>query len=471
MTSEKYFAVHGHFYQPPRVDPLNGQIPQEYGADPYANWNELIYHQCYLPNTTLRNFEKISFNFGATLSEWIAGYAPETMQSIVQQENRVVQQHGVSNGMAQPYFHVIMPLASPRDRDCLVHWGMREYEQRFGHKPQGMWLPETAVDLPSLQALADHGIQFTILAPWQAKDPALDISQPYQVRLPDGRSVAVFFYNSFLSSEVSFNPAATENADRYVQDWLLPQFDHFRRQGPRLFLAASDGELYGHHQPYRDMFLSHLLDGAVEAAQVVHTFPALWLKEHPVASEAQINENTSWSCHHGIERWRDVCGDAPTATWKAPLRQFLDQLAETIDQVFEEKLDGLVKDPWALRRDYIELLLGSWTMADLMRAHALMDLTGQQMAMLDLLLQAQFERLRMFSSDAWFFYDLDRIEPLNALKYAAHAAFLVRHAAGSDVSSRLMPVLARATSQHSGLCGDMAFLGFTSQFELKYNHA
>jgi len=230
LISDKYFAVHGHFYQPPRVDPLSGQIPQEYGADPYANWNELIYNQCYLPNTTLRNFEKISFNIGATLSDWIAGYAPHTLQSIVQQENTVFSRYCISNGMAQPYFHVIMPLASPRDRDCLVHWGMREFEHRFGHTSQGMWLPETAVDLASLQSLADHGIQFTILAPWQAKDPSLDVSQPYLVRLPDGRQIRV-------SAAVS-STRAISRAIECGPDSLSPRRSTVNRSTPASSTAA-----------------------------------------------------------------------------------------------------------------------------------------------------------------------------------------------------------------------------------------
>lgn len=461
----KHFIVHGHFYQPPRVDPFSNQIPDEFGAHPYGNWTEKIYHQCYLPNTNLCNFEKISFNIGPTLFAWLDQHHPETIQAIVDQERLVMQRTGISNAMAQPYFHLIMPLASQRDKDTMVRWGIRDYETRFGRKPEGMWLPETAVDLESLATLKAHSIQYTILAPWQAKDPALDITQPYRVKLPGGVDIVVFFYNRFLSSEISFNPSATENADRYVRDWLLPQTETLKQDKAQLFLAASDGELYGHHRAHRDQFLGHLIDGAVESVGIERIYPSLWLKNHPVDSFAEINENTSWSCHHGIERWRDVCGDAPTATWKKPLRDFLDHLAENIDQVYESRLDGLIRDPWKLRDEYADVLLGLESVEGLINKHDSTQMEKGKKSQVKLLVQAQYERLRMLSSDAWFFYDLDRIEPLNALKYAAHAVYLVERAVEADPSDEIIPIISQAKSELSGLTGELAFLGYLKKFE------
>ena len=467
--AEKHFCVHGHFYQPPRVDPFTGEIPQEFGSEPYPNWTEKIYHSCYLPNTADGNFEKISFNFGSTLIHWMEQHHPDTLKEIVKQENAVYERTGASNGMAQPYFHVIMPLTSRRDKTTLVRWGLQDYERIFGHKPQGMWLPETAVDLESLDVLAQEGIQFTILAPWQAKQSDLDITRPYRIELPSGRSMGVFFYNSFLSGEISFNPTATENADKFVQDWLMPQMAHIQRDGAQFFLAASDGELYGHHQPYRDMFLAHLLDGAVEERGILRSYPAAWLRDHPLDASTEIIENTSWSCHHGIERWRDVCGDAPDATWKKPLREFLTQLTIAIDTVYEEMAAKLVNDPWALREGYAQVIMGQTTPNEYVQTHAKKNLTSQEIKQLKNLLAAQHERLRMLSSDAWFFYDLDRIEPLNALKYAAHATYLTKLACGRNVSEEFLPIISRAKSQLSGLHGDMAYLSYLSRFELNYN--
>ena len=459
------FCVHGHFYQPPRVDPFTRVIPEEYGASPYSNWTEKIYHECYQPNASAGNFQKISFNIGATLLEWLDQYHPETVRAIVEQEAMVFQRFGVSNAMAQPYFHYIMPLASTREKDIMIRWGIRDYEVHFGRRPQGMWLPETAVDLASLEALADHGITFTILAPWQAKDPALDTSKPWNVKLPNGKNMVVFFYNSFLSGEISFNPGATENADDFVQKWLIPQSQTLSRPGDQIILAASDGELYGHHQPYREKFLAYLLDGAVEKQDIQREFPALWLRDHPAEDYAEIIENTSWSCHHGIERWRDVCGDAPTAIWKKPLRQFLIELANAIDAIYEIRLKNLIREPWALRDEYSDVLLETIKIDELIQRHATQTLTPGQGSMVKLLVQAQFERLRMFSSDAWFFFDLDRIEPLNALKYAAHAANLVEQATGQDPSDGLISIISEARSELSGLTGEMAFLGYLKKFE------
>jgi alpha-amylase/alpha-mannosidase (GH57 family) len=358
-----------------------------------------------------------------------------------------------------------MPLASAHEKETVIRWGIRDYEAHFSRRPQGMWLPETAVDLTSLEALANHGITYTILAPWQAKDPLLDTTRPWNVKLPNGKNMVVFFYNAFLSGEISFNPGATENADRFVQDWLIPRSQTLTRPGEQIILAASDGELYGHHQPSREKFLSYLLDGAVEKQGIQREFPALWLRDHLVEDYAEIIENTSWSCHHGIERWRDVCGDAPTAIWKKPLRQFLIKLADAIDVIYESRLLNLIRDPWALRDDYSNVLLGSEKIDELIERYTLHTLTPGQSSMAKLLVQAQFERLRMFSSDAWFFFDLDRIEPLNALKYAAHAANLVEQATGQDPSDGLISVISEARSELSGLTGEMAFLGYLKKFE------
>ena len=460
-----HFCVHGHFYQPPREDAFSGVIPQEFGAGPHGNWTERIYHECYLPNVRAGNFQKMSFNIGPTLFAWMEKHHPETVADIAAQENMVVQRTGFSNAIAQPYFHLIMPLASPRDRDTMIRWGIREYEKRFGHAPQGMWLPETAADLASLSDLTNHGITFTILAPWQAKDPNLDKSHPYRIALADDNAISAFFYNGFLSGEISFNPTASENADTFVKNWLIPQAKTMQAEGDTLIVAASDGELYGHHQPYRDRFLSYLMDGAVEKAGIIHTFPALWLGEHPADHTTHILENTSWSCHHGIERWRNVCGDAPNATWKKPLREFLDQMAAVIDALYASHLSGWVRDVWALRDAYIDVLLGDISVDNLIAQHAVRELTPGQAAIVKLLLEAQYERLRMFSSDAWFFYDLDRIEPLNALKYAAHAAGLVERATGTDPSQELISIASRARSEVSSLTADIMFLGFLKKFE------
>lgn len=455
--TQKYLSIHGHFYQPPRIDPRINRIPREKGAQPYENWTSRIHDECYLPNAKDHNFEKISFNFGPTLTAWLAKHKPNTLAEIVRQENQVFENIGVSNAMAQPYIHAIMPLVPRREKETLVRWGIADFKYHFGHTPQGMWLPETAVDLNTLDILADHHIQFTILAPWQAKNPSLDITKPYLVKTPSGKAVTVFFYNSFLSSELSFNTSASMEAEPFVDGWLIPQARDMQREDDQLFLAASDGELYGHHMKEREEFLAYLLDHALSPKGFSPIFPAQWLQSHPATEYAEINENTSWSCHHGIERWKDVCGDAPDAYWKAPLREFLDKLADAIDKKYFNYANQFVTDPWSLREGYIDVLLRKKTVSSLIKSFLLKSIGDEELVNLQYLLEAEFERLRMHSSDAWFFFDFDSIEPLNGLKYAAHAVWLVEQAIGENLSQPLCSILAGAKDKTSGLTGDVAF--------------
>ncbi len=461
----RFFSIHGHFYQPPRIDPFTEEIPEEYGADPYGNWTEKIFHECYEPNAKKGNFEKISFNFGPNLFAWMDENHPETAKEIIQQEHIVYQRTGLSNAMAHPYFHIILPLANERDKKTMVRWGIRDYEVRFGRKPLGMWLPETAVNLPTLQVFAEHGIEFVILAPWQADADNLDTTRTYKIKLEGNKEISALFFNNFLSKEMSFNPSATENADKFVEKWLLPHLQDTCGKNICLSLAAMDGELFGHHHKFRDAFLSYLLDGAVESAEIENTFPALWIKENPPQDFIKVKENTSWSCMHGIQRWMDVCGDAPSATWKKPLREFMNFLSESIDTIYESSLDDLIPDVWKLRDEYVDALLNQKKAEEIIRENAFDDLDEMEISQIETLLSAQFERLRMFSSDAWFFYDIDRIEPINALKYAAHASSLVELATGIDPSDDLTEILIKAKSEVSSVTGEMAFLGFLKKFE------
>ncbi|HEX5689566.1 MAG TPA: glycoside hydrolase, partial [Roseiflexaceae bacterium] len=317
-------CIHGHFYQPPREDPLTGAVPEEIGAAPYRNWNERIHAECYRANAELGNFEHISFNVGPTLFSWMAGHDATTYKQIVEQDRANVRRLGVGNAMAQAYNHVIMPLATSADKRTQVAWGIADFEQRFGRKPQGMWLPETAVDTETLAIMAEQGIEFTLLAPWQADADAIDPTEPYRVELPNGRSISVFFYHQGLSGRVSFDPALTANADAFALHDLPWQFhsEKLERGEPHLLLVATDGELYGHHQPFRDLFLSHLLKNASAQSGITPTFPAHWLREHPPRRTVRIRERTSWSCHHGVARWAEDCDCTPSGSgWKANLRR------------------------------------------------------------------------------------------------------------------------------------------------------
>jgi alpha-amylase/alpha-mannosidase (GH57 family) len=455
-----YFSVHAHFYQPPREDPLTGIIPREVGASPFPNWNEKIHAECYRPNAELRNFEQISFNLGPTLGAWMESHDPTTSRRIVEQDQVNYRRYGVGNAMAQAYNHTILPLATYLDKVTQVRWGIADFEYRFGRKPLGMWLPETAADTETLEVLAQNGIRHTILAPWQADHKDVDVTEPYWVNLRDDRQIAVFFYQSELSSRVSFDAGATMNADTFAQHLLLSQFKYAKteRGEPQIILMASDGELYGHHQFLRDRFLARLVDGATSQLGVQPTYPGLWLNDHPPRQSISIREKTSWSCHHGVLRWMGNCGCvSESSEWKTQMRRALDRLAEELDGLYLEVASPIISDPWELRNRYIHVLLGQTTTEDLIKDMAGKALTSQQIHRIHLMLEAQRERQRMFTSCGWFFEDFDRIEPRNNVAYAAQATLLAKQATEVDLEALILPDLARVRSERSNLSADRVF--------------
>jgi alpha-amylase/alpha-mannosidase (GH57 family) len=459
-VSLRALAIHGHFYQPPREDPVSGQIPREQGATPYKNWNERIHAECYLPNAQLGNFEKISFNIGPTLFSWMKKYDPDASRLIVAQEGANLQQNGVGNAMAQAYHHTILPLASREDKVTQIKWGIADFRHQYGHQPLGMWLPETGVDLETLNILAENGIEFTILAPWQAETDHLDVTEPYRVALSAGKSIVVFFYHQGLSTGVSFSPQLTVNADEFVKNNVVPMYmaEKEQRGEPQLLLIASDGELYGHHQQFRDRFLAHLVNGASSGVGLEKTYPALWLKKYPARKWISIREGTSWSCLHGVDRWCGDCDCTPgDGRWKGYLRQAFNQLAQHIDKVYRDTVTVHNIDPWKLRNSYIQVILGQISIDELVNQNAGRKLDKDLIGRIHLLLEAQHQRQRIFTSCGWYFHDFSRIEPRNNIAYAAQAVRLTMMATGVDLSQQLKADLRYVVSQETNLRGDKVF--------------
>ncbi|RPH74604.1 DUF3536 domain-containing protein, partial [bacterium] len=401
--------------------------------------------------------------------EWMGKHDPATLNLIVKQERKTMEKYGVGNGMAQSYNHTILPLASLQDKITQVRWGIADFEFHFGHEPQGMWLPETAADDETLWVLADCGIQFTILAPWQANTNQLDPSHPYRVQLPsiypqaDEKSqdheMIVFFYNQDLSTRVSFDPGATVNADRFLLESLLPKFKTHKGRAliPQIVMVASDGELYGHHQPFRDKFLSYLMDGALSQQPISPTFPGLWLRDHEVEELICIHQKSSWSCHHGVTRWMGACACASNNEWKEPLREGLEQIADAIDEQYLQVAGHYLNDPWELRHQYIDVVHGSITLEELVLSLADHPVRSEALFELRLLLRAQYERQRMFTSCGWFFDDFDRIEPRNNVAYAAQAVLLTEKAMEVDLSQQALSALSKVRSWRTGLTADEVF--------------
>lgn len=454
----KNFCIHGHFYQPPREDPETGLIPDEPGAGVYRNWNEKITVQCYRPNAELGNFSRISFDLGPTLASWLEREHPDILALIVAQEADFFARTGVSNAMAQSYNHTILPLATRADKETQIHWGIADYEARFGHRPEGLWAPETAIDSETLEVMAENGIKFTILAPWQADPTAkLDPSRPYRAVLPNGSEIALFFFERDLSLSASFSPEATIDADRYLRDLLIPKFP-LRSRIPRTLLIASDGELYGHHQPRREEFLQWLTTGAAEMAGLNILVPAQVLQSTAKLTAIRIQENTSWSCHHGILRWSGECGCAAHGEWKAPLRAALDFLADVIDFHSQRLLAPYGLALQSVRNEYACVLTG----AESAETFAIRQLGSQNSAAVEQLIDlmtVQYERQRMFTSCGWFFEEFDRIEPKNNIRYAARAARLFDRMTGMNLTAELSDRLTAVRSRTTGLSGDQVFQG------------
>ena len=365
-------VVHAHFYQPSRVDPFTGRVPEDASAAPFRDWNARITEECYRPIAERGTAAHISWNMGPTLTGYLATAAPEVLEGFA-----AADREGGGTGIAQAFHHSILPLAAAHDRRTEILWGARDFEVRFGRRPTAMWLPETAVDLATLAALAEAGVAATILAPWQADVENLDTRRPYRVDVGGGRHVTVVLYDGDLSGAVSFEPAATADADRFARERILPRLDASWAAGPAggeahhgdavepLVIIASDGELYGHHQSFRDLFLERLVapeDPAPDRGfDVVDLATAVAEPDGRPHPEIRIRERTSWSCHHGVLRWFAECPDVPDGRWKAPLRSALDRLAGGVDAVTVQlgrDLPGL-GDVWAARDAYVDVVIGA----------------------------------------------------------------------------------------------------------------
>ncbi len=453
-------CVHGHFYQPPREDPLTGDIPQEKGAEPFHDWNERIFAESYLPNLEAGNFSLMSYNVGPTLLTWMDQIYPQAVAMLIEADRQNVARHGVGNAIAQPYNHTILPLATHEDKITQIAWGIADFKQRFGRAPQGMWLPETAVDMDVFEIMAQQGITFTILAPWQGAEENLNPSQPYRVALSDNRFMNVFFYEAELSMLVSFDPTATSNADLFVQNHLKRMDQKFPLVPNRILTIASDGELYGHHQPNREKFLAYLLQQAAPQAGYEVVYPALWMKKYGVDESMLLQENTSWSCHHGVSRWNGTCTCTENASWKTTFRNVFDSLATDLDKIYLSQSALYFNNPKAAKNGFIKVIKDQRTFHDFLMEFIKpgMELSKEEKNKLHFLFQAQWERQRMFTSCAWFFDDFDRIEPQNNVAYLAQAIWLTWQASGIDLSAKAEKALSDVKSNRRSLSADSVFL-------------
>lgn len=428
--------VHGHFYQPAREDPFTGFVPRDPSASPAHDWNDRVVQEAYAPNAALGNLGRIGWDLGPTIARWLREHRPEIHATVMRQARP-------GSVMAQAYHHAILPLASVRDRRTEIRWALRDVELRTGQRPDGLWLPETAVDRATLRIAAQEGVRWTILAPWQAAE-GVDVRVPARIDLGDGLSIVALFYDAGLSTAVSFDPDATADADAFAREVVLPRLGHARAAGdPPMALICTDGELYGHHQPFRDLFLERLLSVGAGHASIVAMTPGEWIASIDLAAivSGAIVERTSWSCHHGIARWAGPCGCTADGGWKAPLRQAFDRIASAIDTATEGHLAAQGIDTWAARDRYADVASGylspeAWVADELERAHdgGAADAAGP----LATLMAAQASRLAMFASCGWYWDDPRRPETRQVLRFAAHAVRTVDRVCRTTLEERLV---------------------------------
>jgi alpha-amylase/alpha-mannosidase (GH57 family) len=472
-------CIHGHFYQPPRENPWLETIELQDSAAPYHDWNERITRECYAPNAVSRildddglivklvnNYSKISFNFGPTLLSWLEVKAPEVYGAILQADRQSLEHFsGHGSAMAQVYNHMIMPLANSRDRATQIRWGIGDFERRFKRAPEGMWLPETAVDLESLELLAQSGIAFVVLAPHQVsrvrragdaawrdvKNAPIDPTMPYRQPLPSGRSIAIFFYDGPIARAVAFE-GLLSHGDRFI-DRLTGAFAPSTDR-PQIVHIATDGESYGHHHRFGDMALAYVLEHIEARASARLTNYGAYLEAHPPDYEVAILEKSSWSCAHGIDRWWSDCGCNSGAhpgwnqQWRTPLRNALDWLRDHVGPLWERKAGELLRDPWAARDDYIAVVLdrSAANVQEYFSRHAVRPLTPGQATNALKLLELQRNAMLMYTSCGWFFDDLAGIETIQILKFAGRAVQLAQDLFGDSLEQQFVGRLAAARS-------------------------
>ena len=471
----RYICIHGHFYQPPRENPWLEAVETQDSASPYHDWNERITVECYERNASSRildarerivkivnNYSAISFNFGPTLLSWLEQRQPETYAAIIDADRLSRERFsGHGSAIAQAYNHMILPLANARDQRTQVRWGIRDFEKRFGRKPEAMWLPETAVDVASLEALAAEGIAFTILAPhqalrwrkfgdtdWTQQPGGIDPTMPYRCHLPSGRSIDLFFYDGPISRAVAFESLLARG--EILAHRLLDVFGEGRTH-PQLVNIATDGETYGHHHRNGDMALAYALDYIDEQKLSRIANYGQFLADVPPEHEVEIVERTAWSCDHNLGRWERDCGcstggDAGwNQQWRTPLRQALDWLRDECINIFENLGAGVLHDPWEARDDFIGVVLDrSEDNVDRFLARHVVDESANVTALE--LLEMQRNAMLMYTSCGWFFNELSGIETVQVLHYAGRVIQIAEKVSGRSLEPEFLDHVAAAHS-------------------------
>ncbi len=487
---DAYVAIHGHFYQPPRDNPWLEIIENEESAQPFHDWNERIAFECYRPNAYARtldgkgkildivdNYSSISFNFGPTLLPWLEKKFPFVYRKILEADRLSLKRFGHGNAIAQVYDHLIMPLANDRDQETEILWGISDFEKRFHRTPDAMWLPETAVNYPTLRVLIKHGMRFLILSPFQAmrvrpfggkrwtdvSGGRIDSNQPYRCFIKDAAGkklseqfIDIFFYNGIISKEIAFGDLLKDGST-FCNRFL--QFYQDSKGKPQLIHIATDGETYGHHKKFGDMALAYALDQGFASLGLEIINYSAFLKRFPPVYEVEIDEGpkgegSSWSCAHGVGRWKEDCGCSTggqpgwNQKWRKPLRESLDLLREELSQVFEREGEKLFQDVWKARDGYIEVILdrSPEKIKSFFEQYGAGDLDERRRIEGFKLLEMQRHALQMYTSCGWFFADLAGLETNIVLQRAARAIQLAEELTDQPLEEKFLQRLSEAKS-------------------------
>ncbi|CEJ44801.1 DUF3536 domain-containing protein [Umezakia ovalisporum] len=501
-----YVTVHGHFYQPPRENPYLEAIERQPSAAPFHDWNERIHWECYRPNAFARvlndqgevldivnNYEYFSFNIGPTLMSWLERYDFEVYQRILEADLKSSQRlHGHGNAIAQVYNHIIMPLANERDKYTQIRWAKEDFRSRFGRDPEGMWLAETGVDYPTLEALVAEKIRFIILAPSQAQrcrplptenhphpewqevgGSQIDPTRPYRCYLKPKLSTAasplsttkegtkdidnslpyidIFFYDGPISRDMGFSDVVYSSSHFARRIGSAVRGDHRPAQ---LISVATDGETFGHHKKGTEKTLAYAFVAEFPNHGWTVTNFAHYLSLNPPTWEVEIKPAaTAWSCAHGVNRWQDDCGCGGEGgvwhqKWRRPLRNALNWLRDQLIDVYEENGRQLFRDPWQARDEYIQVMgdRSPGNINSFLTRHQTHKLIAVEQVDALRLLEMQRHALLMFTSCGWFFEEISRPEGTQILRYAARALELAGDVAGVQLEKGFLKRLGLAPS-------------------------
>ena len=485
-NNEVFLAIHGHFYQPPRENPWLEAIELQPSALPCHDWNERVNNECYAPNSVskvvnhkneilclVNNYEYMSFNFGPTLLSWMEEFAPSAYERIIKADIKSVEEHnGHGNAIAQVYNHMIMSLANELDKQTQVRWGIKDFEYRFGRKPEGMWLAETAVDDDTLRVLEENGIKFTILSPFQAKrarqegkndwqdvgwgniDPAR--SYRYYIKSAPGKFIDLFFYDGAISKSVAFDELLRDG-NKFLK--RLEDGISYYRDYPQLVNIATDGESYGHHTKFGDMALSFVMSMKVKDSNFKVTNYAEYLEKYRSDWEVELKDVSSWSCCHGVGRWKEDCGCSTgghagwNQKWRKPLRDAMDYLRDSITPVVAEYGKKYFSDPLAARYNYIDVILdrSSVNVKKFQNENFLPDLSEEDKVKAMKLLEIQRQAMLMYTSCGWFFCEISGIETVQIMKYAARVIQLMKDFSDKDYETEYLEILSKAQSNYKDM--------------------